>query len=107
MSKKKASIEHLSDEARAFFRAVSTEFSIEDPAGLRILLTAAEAMDRAEKARKIIDADGMIVAGRDSQLKPHPLLATERDARAQLLMSLKALHLDLEPVGQVGRPAGR
>jgi P27 family predicted phage terminase small subunit len=107
MSKKKASIDHLSAEAKAFFRAVSTEFQIEDPAGCRILLTAAEAMDRAEKARKIIDADGMIVAGRDSQLKQHPLLSAERDARAQFLMAIKQLHLDLEPVSQVGRPPGR
>ncbi len=40
------------------------------------------------------------------QRKPHPLLAAERDARAQMLAALKALNLDLEPLKDRGRPPG-
>jgi glutathione S-transferase len=47
------------------------------------------------------------MADRFGQPKPHPLLATERDARAQFLAALKALNLDLEPLrDRVGRPGG-
>jgi hypothetical protein len=41
-------------------------------------------------------------------MKPHPLLAAERDARSQFLQGLKSLNLDLEPLrDRPGRPPGK
>lgn len=60
-----------------------------------VLLTALEAHGRARQCRETIDREGLTVTGRDNQVKPHPLLAAERDARAQWLAGVKALGLEL------------
>jgi P27 family predicted phage terminase small subunit len=96
---------HLSREAKKLWRDILDEFDLSDSAGLRILQTALEAMDRAQAARQAIDLEGMTVLDKFGQLKPHPLLPTERDSRAAFLAGLKALSLDLEPVRSgPGRP---
>ena len=98
---------HLSKEAQAIFDGIAQDYSICDTAGLRILRVSCEAYDRAQAARSAIDADGMTVKDKFNQIKPHPLLATERDSRAAFLSGLKALNLDIEPLKEIGRPAGR
>lgn len=98
---------HLSKEARQIFRGLCGEYGIEDVAGLKILRVALEAFDRAQAARVAIDKDGMTVFDKAGQIKPHPLLPVERDARAAFLAGLKALNLDLEPIRGIGRPPGR
>jgi hypothetical protein len=103
----KTSINHLTAEAKKIFRAVAAEYQIEDVAGLRILRVALESFDRAQAARKQINKDGMCFRDRYGQLKPHPLLAAERDSRAAFLSGLKALNLDVEPIKGIGRPSGK
>jgi P27 family predicted phage terminase small subunit len=99
---------HLSDEARQWWRELQKEYAIIDAAGLLLLQTGMEAHDRMKAAAADIERDGQMVADRFGQMKPHPLLATERDARAQLIAALKALNLDLEPLRDgPGRPGGR
>lgn len=99
---------HLSKEAKKIFKDLSAEYGIDDVAGLRILRVALEAFDRAQAARATIDRDGMTTVDKFGQLKPHPLLASERDSRAAFLSGLKALNLDLEPLkSRPGRPEGR
>jgi phage terminase small subunit len=99
---------HLSAAAKRWYRDMSSEYGIADRGGLSLLRAAAEAFDRAEGARKSIEADGAAIRDRWGQLKPHPLLAAERDARAQLIQALRALNLDVEPVHEGrGRPSGR
>ena len=67
-----------------------------------------EAFDRMKLAAAEIARDGQTIIDRFEQPKPHPLLATERDSRSQLLMALKSLNLDLEPLRDgPGRPGGR
>jgi phage terminase small subunit len=84
------------------------EYQIDDDAGLLLLQTALEAYDRMKSAAAQIEADGETIKDRFGQLKPHPLLPTERDARAQMLAALKQLNLDLEPLRDgPGRPPGR
>ena len=98
---------HLSRESKALWRKIVREWSIDDPAGLKVLDVGLEALDRATKARMMIEKDGMIVRDRFGQKKPHPLLATERDARAQFMQAVKSLNLDVEPLNATpGRPAG-
>lgn len=87
--------EHLSNDARAFYEKTAQEFGITDCAGLKVLLAAAQAWDRAETARKIIEIEGMTIADRFGQSKNHPLLPIERDSRSAFLTATKALNLDL------------
>ena len=88
---------HLSAESKRIFKALVTEYSIQDEAGLRILQAALEARDRATKARKQIDKDGMVLLDKFKQVRQHPLLANERDSRHAFLAGLRCLNLDLEP----------
>jgi len=104
---KQAAPKHLSADSRRLWLAIVTEFEIEDPAGTRILQTALEALDRAAMARKQIDDEGMTIRDKFGQLKSHPLLPTERDARSAFLQGMKALNLDLLPSRDgPGRPPG-
>lgn len=95
---------HLSAEAKRHGAALVADYGeiANDEAGRRILITALEAWDRAQACRAAIDRDGMTIPDRWGQLKPHPLLATERDSRAAYLAGLKALALDLEPLARQG-----
>jgi phage terminase small subunit len=100
--------EHLSKESQALWKGITEEYSIDDAAGLKILQTALEALDRCQAARAEIDKVGMTVIDKFGQVKPNPLLPTERDSRAAFLAGLKALNLDLEPLKNgPGRPPGR
>jgi phage terminase small subunit len=90
---------HLSETAREWWNKITAGWDLDD-AGLLILQAALESFDRAEQARSIIAADGLFLDG-----KPHPAARIERDARAAMLTALKQLHLDVEPVGPVGRPS--
>jgi hypothetical protein len=47
------------------------------------------------RCRQAIDRDGEAVRDRWQQLKPHPLLSAERDARAAFLAAFRQLNLDL------------
>jgi len=60
------------------------------------------------QAQQDIDRDGLLMVDRFGQTKSHPLLGVERDARAQLITTLKALNLDVEPLRDgPGRPGGK
>ena len=100
--------QHLSADARRWWRELQKEYAISDAAGLLLLQTACEAHDRMKSAAAAIARDGQTVLDRFDQAKPHPLLATERDARAAMMAALKQLNLDLEPLRDgPGRPGGR
>ena len=52
-----------------------------------------------------IDRDGETIKDRFDQVKAHPALVAEKDARSQMLAALKQLRLDIEPVRDgPGRP---
>lgn len=98
----------LSTEARKWWRKLVAEYEITDPAGLLLLQTALEALDRMRGAQDAITTEGVTVKDRYGQLKAHPAVSIERDARAAVLAALKALNLDLEPLrDRPGRPAGK
>lgn len=98
----------LSKEAATWWTKFTTEYEISDEAGLLLLQTGLEALDRLREAQKAIKKDGAQVADRFGQMKAHPLLPTERDSRAAMLAALKSLNLDLEPLRDgPGRPGGK
>ncbi|HEX2528533.1 MAG TPA: phage terminase small subunit P27 family [Geminicoccus sp.] len=98
---------HLSAEAKRWWTKLSEEYSIQDDGGLLILQTAFEAFDRMRDAQQQIKKTGATFEDRFGQVKAHPLLATERDARGQFLAAVKQLNLDIEPLNdRPGRPPG-
>jgi P27 family predicted phage terminase small subunit len=97
----------LSPAAKRWWRDIQSEFSIDDPGGLLILTTAAEAYDRMKGAQELIEREGLIARDRFGQPKAHPGVVIERDARGQMAALLRDLHLDLEPLkARPGRPSG-
>ena len=99
---------HLGPNGRSFWTAVQSEYEIEDAQGLALLRVAAEALDRLEQARQILAKDGLTQLDRFGVPKQHPMLTTEKDARAGFLAATRALglepHEDEKP--QQGRPPG-
>jgi len=98
--------EHLSESARELYSRLQNEYGIWDCGGATILQCACEAFDRCRSAREEIEADGgPVILDRFGQKKPHPAIGIERDSRSQLLVSLKNLNLDIEPIRSApGRP---
>jgi phage terminase small subunit len=92
--------DHLSAAAAGWWGRIVKNWDL-DAAGLLILTAALESFDRAEQARAVVEAEGLLVDG-----KPHSAVRIEWDSRAGMLSALKQLHLDLEPIGPVGRPPG-
>lgn len=86
----------LSPEARAVYDRLLREWKIEDAAGLLNVLTACQALERMRQAQVILAKEGVLLADRWGQLKPHPASQIEKESRAGLLQALKALSLDLE-----------
>jgi P27 family predicted phage terminase small subunit len=86
---------HLGRPEQRLWREIVDTYRFDDAAALTMLRTALESHHRARQCRERIDKDGPAILDRWGQLKPHPLLAAERDARAALLSALKALNLDL------------
>lgn len=84
----------LSKEAEQIRKQVIKDYSMQDIGGLKILQTALEAFDRMRECQARIAKDGIMISDRFDQAKQHPLLATERDARSQLLQAFRLLNLD-------------
>ena len=98
----------LSAAAAAWWKKLSSEYQLEDAAGLLLLETALQAFDRMHQARDLIETHGAVTLDRFDQLRPNPATTIERDSRAAMLAALKALNLDVEPLRDAaGRPPGR
>lgn len=95
---KKNSPTHLKTDGMTLYEAVQADYGIDDGAGLTLLATAAESLDRLREAQAQIDEHGQLILDRFGQLKANPACGIERDARRDLMAALKALNLDLEPL---------
>jgi hypothetical protein len=80
----------LSAEAKGLWRKLHKDFNIADAAGLLLLRSGLEAFDRMRQAQAQLARDGLTVADRFGQQK--------------MLACLRALKLDDEAPGPVGRP---
>jgi phage terminase small subunit len=86
---------HLSPTAAQWWRTVVERYELEQH-HLRLLQLAAEAWDRSQQARALIEAEGLILIGRQGA-RPHPAIAIERDSRLGFARLLRELDLDTEP----------
>jgi hypothetical protein len=85
----------LAAAGRGLWSRLQVGYGVADPAGLAILEQAARALDRVEECRAAIAKDGVTVRDRWDQVKPHPLLAAERDARAAVLAAIRQLGAEI------------
>jgi P27 family predicted phage terminase small subunit len=98
---------HLGPHGRKLFGEIAAEFEISDAAGLALLATAAECLDRMRAAQAAIEKHGAVVEDRYKQVKVNPACTLEKDSRNGFLAAVRALNLDLEPLrDRVGRPGG-
>jgi phage terminase small subunit len=96
---------HLSRRSKAIFRAVVDDYALErEPHAVAILRQACEAIDRAEQARRRIEQDGAYLPDRFGQLKPHPALAVERDAKTLTARLLRELSLGDQFIAETRLP---
>lgn len=107
MRKTATSSKTIESRARAWIKKISKEFGIDDAGGTLILEELERALVTELRAEAVLAKEGHSFSDRFGQRRAHPLAAVARDARAQVLASLKALNLDLEPLRDgPGRPAG-
>jgi len=97
----------LCPASRALWLRLQREYGITDSGGLALLELAAQAYRRLVEARGILDAQGLTITNHRGEVRAHPLVTVERDARIAVVATLKQLGLELEPVNhKIGRPGG-
>jgi phage terminase small subunit len=85
---------HLRSATAKWFRSVIEIFDLEAH-DVRLLTLAAEAWDRGQQAREIVDREGMTFNDRFGQPKPRPEIAIERDSRTGFARLLRELSLNV------------
>lgn len=94
---------HLRAATKRWWSGVLEEFDLE-PHDIRLLTLAAEAFDRGQQAREVVDRDGMTFTDRFGQPKARPEINIERDSRIGFARLLRELSLDID--GPDSRPPG-
>lgn len=90
---------HLSPESKRTWRRVVNEYDLTPDAGL-LLRAALENWDRAQAARELVSAEGLVIDG-----KRHPAVDVEKQAYGLFQRFMRALGLDVLPPGPNGRPS--
>jgi P27 family predicted phage terminase small subunit len=75
---------------------VCDEFDLEDH-HRRLLQLACEAWDRGQRARELVEAEGVVVEDRYGRPKAHPAVNIQRDAEITFARLVRELALDADP----------
>ena len=97
--------QNLSKEARKEWSRIQQEYGILDDYGVFLLTRAMECFDKICSYERVIEDQGETLVNRFGEIRVHPLIAAQRDARSSMLQSLKMLNLDIEPLEKPGRPS--
>lgn len=95
--------EHLSERAVELWTGVVDDYEL-GAHQVELLRRACEAADRADEARKLLEAEGLMCQDRYGQLRPHPAAAIERDSRIAEARLLRELALEPGPAEENPRP---
>lgn len=107
MTKKSAAAPRgLSKAAQRWWRELQADYPLTDAAGALLLEDALRHYDRATEARRLIDAQGAILADRFGQPILNPAVRVERDSTHAMRQALRQLNLDIAPARPPGRPLG-
>jgi P27 family predicted phage terminase small subunit len=97
---------HLSRRSKAFWRAIVGDYDL-SPHHVELLRRLCEAMDRADQARELLDAEGLTVTDRYGQVKPHPAATIETQNRIAVARLVRELDLEGEPLPDPRMPRRR
>jgi P27 family predicted phage terminase small subunit len=86
---------HLQTATRAWWRRVAEDYVLE-PHHLKLLQLAAEAWDRCQQAREQLAVDGITFRDDRGNVRAHPAVAIEKDARIGYARLIRELDLDVE-----------
>jgi P27 family predicted phage terminase small subunit len=92
---------HLSDEMQAWWHLVMAGHAL-NAHRQHLLRLAAEAFDRCQQARKQLLKEGTTFRDKNGNLRSHPAIAVERDARTSFAKLLAQLDLDPPPDKEPG-----
>ena len=84
---------HLSAASKRPWAAILTDTELREAAQLSMLTCGLEALDRKERARELLNAEGEVYRDKWGQPKPHPATTVERDNRAAAMRIFQLLGL--------------
>jgi P27 family predicted phage terminase small subunit len=87
---------HLSQSAAQWWQAVVERYELQEH-HLRLLQLCCEAWDRGQTAREQLDREGLTTVGAEGNIRSHPCIAIERDARLAVARLVRELDLDCSP----------
>ena len=90
---------HLNATGARFWREVCTDYALTEHDELELVRLAAEALDRARQAQRILRSEGLQVKDRFGVPHAHPMLNVEmrsRAAAASAIKQIQQLHLALD-----------
>jgi P27 family predicted phage terminase small subunit len=96
--KSKAAPKHLRAQTRQWWSQVVSDYELQ-PHHERLLTLAAEAWDRVQQARELVEVEG-ITPQNGKTRKLHPALALERDSMILFARMLRELNLDIDTPAQ-------
>ena len=96
---------HLSDRAKSWWKSVHASFELEEH-HCHLLRLACESLDRCEEAREILAREGITFRDDRGNVRAHPAVAIEKDARIAAARLIRELDLDVEPPAESPRPPG-
>jgi phage terminase small subunit len=85
---------HLSAASAGWWRQVVRAYDL-DPHHLLLLTAAAEELDTATQARRVVEREGPSVVDRYGQPRPHPMLEQARKSRQAFRLLVRELGLDV------------
>ena len=86
---------HLSKDAAEWWRNVTADYSLE-PHHLKLLQAAGESWDTMQTARRALsDHGGLTFTDASGNIKAHPAVAMQRDARVAFARLVRELDLDV------------
>ena len=86
---------HLSKDAAEWWRNVTADYSLE-PHHLKLLQAAGESWDTMQAARRALsDHGGLTFTDTSGNIKAHPAVAMQRDARVAFARLVRELDLDV------------
>jgi hypothetical protein len=95
----------LSSRGKGLWRDIHRGWEL-DASAEQLLTIALRGFDRADAARALLRRDGLLVAGTRGP-RPHPAVSIERTATETALKAWRALGLDVQTPGPMGRPPSR
>ena len=86
---------HLGDASKTFWRIVVRQYELEAH-HLRLLQIGCESWDRAREARETVTGSKPYFTDPRGNIKPHPGIAVEQQARKQFIAALREIGLDVK-----------